>query len=292
MRVFVLTVAFASALVAAGTTYYASPDATNDTNCATSNSDPLKLGYAVDTCLQSGDTLILRPGPDPNNPLPYILGTNPGIVLDKRHSGTIGAHTVIKAEVRQKAMLVYAGPFCQVNNITGNVTPIIIRVGNDNPTETSYIDIVDLDIRSSEGRGGVAIGLYGHDITVQGNHIHDMDCREPCVDGFNAGVVSSEDHVQEGNHHIIGNYFNDISRYGTACKEDEAIFYRQMHGVIANNVILHSAGNAIQLRCDTGGTEPAPLYVVNNTITNVQGTGIVYYGNSGPGGCTEGACKG
>jgi hypothetical protein len=71
----------------------------------------------------------------------------------------------------------------------------------------------------------------------------------------------------------------------------DAMFYRQMHGVIANNIILHSAANAINVRCNTGGTGDAPLYVVSNTITNVKGAGITYYGNSGSTGCSSGACK-
>ena len=97
-----------------------------------------------------------------------------------------------------------------------------------------------------------------------------------------------------GNHNIIRNVFDDISPYDNlndpACQEDDAIVYRQMHGYIANNIVLHSAGNAISLRCNTGGTQEAPLYVVNNTISNVKGTGITYSGNDGPTGCSSGGC--
>jgi hypothetical protein len=299
MRLFVLTVPFycillASTMMGLGNTYYASPTGTNTTNCAASNSDPLRLLDAIANCLRGGDTLVLR-NSDQNNP--YTLDSNPGLVLrDDLHSGNLAAHTVIKAENRDGltwfAKLEYAGPPCQPAGQGGEkIVPVIIRV------EASYIDIIDLDISSRDNNGGVGIALLGQNVTVQGNHIHHMHCRQGCVDGFNAGVVAPErkgQASQVGNHNIIRNVFDDISPYDNlndpACQEDDAIFYRQMHGYIANNIVLHSAGNAISLRCNTGGTQEAPLYVVNNTISNVKGAGITYSGNDGPTGCSSGGC--
>jgi hypothetical protein len=264
---------------AAAATLWASPNGSAIQACnASTRSSPHSLSHGID-CLRSGDTLILLNGT-------YNLTSNPGITLDYDKSGTASAHTVIKSDTKWGAKLVYAGPGCLYDpvNYNNSVFPIVIRIGSNWPQATAFIDIIDLDISSAGGRGGSGIGLYGHDSIVQGNRIHDMNCNQSCQDGFNFGVVAGGFYTTDGNHQIVGNYIFNISPYAAGpCMEDDAIFYQQMHGRIVNNIILHNGGAGIQLRCNAGGTADSPFPVMNNTITNIKGGSIAYYGNAGSG---------
>jgi hypothetical protein len=263
---------------------YAGPNGSDSLPCgASSRTNPLSLAHAVDDCLNSGDNLILLDGE-------YYLTSNPGIVIDNDRSGTPDAHTIIKSDTKWGAKLIYTGPECffDPGDPENSEYPVIVRLGWEN---AAFIDIIDLDISSADDRGGAGIGLYGHDSIVQGNRIHGMNCRQSCRDGFNFGVLAGGLYNTVGNHQIIGNYIYNISPYDAGpCEEDDAIFYQQRHGLIANNVIVHNGGNAIQLRCNTGGTADNPFYIVNNTITNMKAGGISYSGNSGRAGCNEGGC--
>ena len=273
-------------LFAVGVTRYAAPNGSDTQACdASARTSPHSLSRGID-CTGRGDTLVLLDGT-------YNLTSNPGIVLDYNKSGTSTARTVIRGDTKWGAKLVYSGPGCFYNPFDPDqsVFPIVIRVGYYRPQNTAFIDIVNLDISSAGGRGGAAIALYGHDSVIQGNRIHDMNCNQSCRDGFNFGVLAGALYTAEGNHQILENYVFNISLYAAGpCMEDDSIFYEQMHGRIVNNVILHGGGNAIQVRCNTGGTPDRPFYIVNNTITNMKGGGVVYFGNSGGAGCSSNAC--
>jgi hypothetical protein len=284
--VIILVLSFAIPLGAGGVTRYAGPDGRGAQPCnASTRSRPHSLAHAIE-CTGRGDILILLDGT-------YKLSSNPGIILDYDKSGTAAAHTIIKSDKKWGAKLVYEGPGCHYDRVNPDksVYPVVIRVGYNQPENARFIDVIDLDISSAGGRGGVAIGLYGHHSIIQGNRIHDMNCNQSCQDGFNFAVVAGGLYSVAGKHQIIANYIYNISPYAAGpCQEDDAIMYQQMHGRIANNVILHGGGQGIQMRCNTGGAADDPLYVANNTITNMKGGGIVYFGNSGRAGCSAGAC--
>lgn len=212
----IIAAASYNSLAVAATTYYVSPVG-NDNNSGTWSS-PLQTIQAAANRVNPGDTVIVRDGV-------YTTSKSTAVAYLKR-GGTSSSPVTFKSENPGGAKLEGR------NNAT---TYGIIFDAN-----VSYVNIQGFEI-SKFNQIGVNIG-WTHDITLSGNHIHDIGRKCTDTNTGSAGVyVSRSSYIT-----LTNNMLHDIGRYApgeNGCYPSNKYYQNHDHGLYidgADNIRINS----------------------------------------------------